>query len=227
MAANQKGFPRMPAKSWWALREKFKKTIPTTVDATYVASALDVTERSAQNNILPALRTTQLIDEDGKPTDRAVKWRDDGHYADVCEEIRQECYPEGLLDLAPPDNLDRAEIERWFANTAAVGENQAQKLTAFYWLLCDADPSKSTGAGRPQKAAQPKTKKVTKKKAVQKKITPTGGTPAEEEKGEKRSPSRRAPEFNVNVQIHISADATADQIDQIFKSMSTYLKDFI
>jgi glycine cleavage system regulatory protein len=40
-----------------------------------------------------------------------------------------------------------------------------------------------------------------------------------------RQPARGGiePSLNINVQIHISADATAEQIEQIFKSMSTHL----
>jgi hypothetical protein len=36
-------------------------------------------------------------------------------------------------------------------------------------------------------------------------------------------PLMKSPELNVNVQIHISADATKDQIDKIFESMGKHL----
>jgi hypothetical protein len=72
MAKEKKSYPTMPASNWWALRKKFRTTLPREVTTTYLASALGMVEASAKNNVLPSLRITGLIDENGKPTDRAV-----------------------------------------------------------------------------------------------------------------------------------------------------------
>ena len=56
MAENkQRRFPMIPAKAWWALRERFKKTIPSKVDEGYLHTVLGVSEKSANANIIPAL----------------------------------------------------------------------------------------------------------------------------------------------------------------------------
>ena len=94
-------------------------------------------EESARINILPSLRSTGLIDEDGKPTDRAVKWRDDAQYKQVCDDIRKGVYPQELLDLASDSSADRDMIKSWFANHLQVGENASQKLSAFYFMLLE------------------------------------------------------------------------------------------
>ena len=44
-----------------------------------------------------------------------------------------------------------------------------------------------------------------------------------DEGGEAVKNRRPDPELNINVQIHISSDASAGQIDQIFKSMAQHL----
>jgi hypothetical protein len=97
---DRKKFPSMPTGQWWALRRKFRNAIPREITSTYLASALDMNERSATANILPSLKQTGLVDQDGKPTERAIKWRDDAQYSKVCEAIRKEVYPQELLDLA-------------------------------------------------------------------------------------------------------------------------------
>ena len=41
--------------------------------------------------------------------------------------------------------------------------------------------------------------------------------------GSKTPPVQALPGININLQVHISADATADQIDQIFASMAKHI----
>ena len=89
MASNEKStFPNIPLKHWWVLRNRFKQSIPSAVTAGFLATALGMQERSAKANILPGLISFKIIDEDGKPTDRAIQWRDDQQYPQVCDEIK-------------------------------------------------------------------------------------------------------------------------------------------
>jgi hypothetical protein len=226
MPDEPKGLTSMPSSSWWALRERFRRALPSKVDATYVASALGMAERSAETNILPALRSTGLIDAGGKPTDRAVKWRDDAHYKDVCEAIRSEIYPKALLDLAPPESAERAEVERWFANTARVGEAQKRKLAAFYLLLCASDPAGTSGAKEGDRGGGvPPTRPAPARKATARKSA--GPRAADADKAD-ASPAdegnRPGLSLHLDVQVHISPDTTAEQIDLIFASIGKHLK---
>jgi hypothetical protein len=161
MAEEKKSYPIMPLKNWFQLRKKFVISIPKEVSPNYLASSLNMTTASAKHNVLPYLRLTGLIDQDGKPTERAKMWRDDNQYKTVCDEIRSELYPQELLDLAPPGDFNRNIIKSWFANTGS-GISQAGKQTSFYVMLCEADPTQdSTFISAP--SASTKTKPPTKK----------------------------------------------------------------
>ncbi len=39
---DKRTYPRLPAKNWWTLRDQFKKTMPSKVDADYLQSVLGV-----------------------------------------------------------------------------------------------------------------------------------------------------------------------------------------
>jgi hypothetical protein len=140
----KKSYPMMALKNWFLLRKKFKTTIPREITTNYLSSTLGMSIISAQKNIMPYLRLTGLIDLDGKTTERAIKWRDDNQYTEVCESIRNEIYPQELLDLAPPNDIDRNTIQTWFANNTGSGESQAGKQSAFYIMLCESNLKKDT-----------------------------------------------------------------------------------
>ena len=219
----KKGFPVIPIKHWWALRERFRKSIPSKVDPTYVSSVLNMSEVSAQNNILPTLRATGIIDENGKPTERAVKWRDDQDYPKICEQIRKDVYPKQLLDIASGMD-DRDAAIRWFASESGGGTSLVNKMVTVYMMLCEADPKKAVaapstspnGPGKKKPAAQPAARAAKKPRVKAK--------DADENEKPRQTSHNAGPALHFNVQVHISPDATADQIDQIFASMGKHLK---
>jgi hypothetical protein len=218
---SKKSFPVIPVKHWWALRDRFRKSIPSKVDAQYVASVLNMTPVSAQNNILPSLRAFGIIDDDSKPTDLAVKWRDDQHYPKVCEKIRKDVYPQELLDAASSVS-DREITLRWFANHSGKGESLVNKMTAVYLMLCEADPTQAAASPTPSTSSA--TKKPTPKPAKKTTKKPAAKSDGEEEGREVVVHKNLGPALHFNVQVHISTDATAEQIDQIFASMGKHLK---
>jgi len=214
----KKTYPRLPAKNWWTLRERFKQTAPARVDANYLQSVLDLTSAASAGNLMGPLRTLGLIDEKGAPTERALDWRHDETYSEVCEAIVADVYPDSLRSAFPNPAGASAAVATWFARNTGAGQGAATGMAALFILLSDGDPAaKVNGAkpasGRATKAANAtKTTKATKASAS----TPK---PAPEE-----TPRRKdAPSLNINVQVHISSDASPDQIDQIFKSMAEHL----
>ena len=217
----KKRLPSMPASSWWALRKRLRSTMPAKLTSSYLATALNMSENSANNNVLPSLKMTGLIDEENKPTDRAVKWRDDSQYSQVCEEIREEVYPRELLDLAPDADFDRASVQSWVANHSRVGENAAGKITAFYALLSEADPSKETSGNSEE--GRGKLKKSAQSKSSEQKPIVLDDKISEPPMSEKNA-SQLQPSLHIDVQIHISPESSPEQIDQIFASMSKHLK---
>lgn len=225
MAENTKStYPLMPISHWWALRNKFKQSIPSVVTANYVASVLDMNTQSARNNILPTLRQVGIIDQEGKTTDRAKRWRDDEQYPKVCAEIRKATYPQELLEAIPDTTSGRGAAERWFANHTGAGQVAVRKMTSFYLLLCEADPQK-----KDEKAVT--SGKSTKGKTVAKRVQSTSNAKIEHKAVHSATPAIASnvsavdsiPSVNINIQIHISADATTNQIEQIFQSMAKHI----
>jgi hypothetical protein len=170
---------------------------------------------SARNNIIPYLKQVGIIDDENKPKERAKQWRDDQQYPKVCKDIINEVYPRELIDACPDPISDRGAAERWFSNETGAGQAAVRKMVAFYSLLSEADPSKAVELKKKKEStassrAQAPVRKETIKKAKK----------AEEEP---RDPKPHIPSFNLNLQIHISADASPDQIDKIFESMAKHI----
>jgi hypothetical protein len=223
MADTKKSFPMLPINHWWGLRKKFKQSIPGVVTDTYLATVLDMKVDSARANVLPFLRQLGIIDEEGKTGDRAKLWRDDEQYSKVCNEILREVYPQELLEAVPTPNEDRTRAERWFANHTGSGEAAAGRMASLYAVLAQADASKAP-EDRPKKPGQEQAS-MKREKRVE--------TPETKNKPDRLADSSRGaqvplnqpqiPGININLQIHISADSTPDQIDQIFASMAKHI----
>jgi len=226
--AEKETYPTIPAKQWWGLRNKFKQSIPPNVTPGYLAAALGMGEDSAKANVLPALIALKIIDQEGKPLERAKQWRDDEQYATVCEQIRQEIYPSELVHALPPSSPNREAVERWISNRTGVGENAAGKMASLYLLLCEADQK----AGQeimptPTKPSKPRPVLIakTRKNTIERVPTSTKSTPTLTQKTV--SISRPVPSLHIDIQIHIAADASNAQIDQIFASIAKHLSKLI
>jgi len=217
-------YPMLPVPHWWKLREKFRQSIPGVVTDTYLASTLGMEKVSARANVLPYLIDVGLIDKDGKTLDLAKKWRDDAQYAQVCAQIIEHVYPEELRSAASDPKKDRDVARRWFAGSGA-GAVAVGRMLNFYFALLEADASKgkeavsqgsSTGIKKKSNLAKPKSakRKFETVPANSNDTPPSGGTTT-------RASSQ--PEIHINIQVHISSDATPDQINEIFRGMAEHL----
>lgn len=223
-----KTFPNIPVSHWTNLRGQFKKSIPGTISNNYLASVLGMTEVSARTNIAPSLKQVGLIDEDGKTNQElAKKFRDDSLYPKLCEDLIKKIYPQELIDAFPDKDSDRRKILSWFMNHTSVGQSGANRMVAFYITLMEADTNPSKQQNGRQKEAKPKTARVVAKPVAQraeKKVE------FEQKPSNHTTPASRqiSPELNINIQIHISSDASPDQIKSIFENMAKYIyKDYI
>ncbi|MBC8394445.1 MAG: DUF5343 domain-containing protein [Deltaproteobacteria bacterium] len=215
-----KSFPMLPVKHWWSLRKKFKQSIPGVVTANYIATVLDMQVKSASLNVLPYLKTFELIDDDGKTLELTKRWRDDKQYPDVCKELKNKHYPEELIQAVPNPSEDREAISRWFANYTGKGEVAVRKMSAIYILISEAKIpietiSKSSNSQKP-------IKKEINKTAVKEKA-PKNVSSKIQQKQDQTPKQERLPDININLQIHISSDASPDQIDKIFESMAKHV----
>lgn len=221
--AEKETYPRFPEKSWWALREQFKKSMPTSVTPKYIATVLSpMDERSAKNNLYPYLIMLKIIDSNGKPTQRAINWRDDTLYGSVCDEVVAEIYPKELTEACIGPEPDREAVQRWFAKTLGVGNDAASRMAGFYILLI----TKRIGA---QVKVNNSTNKTSRPKSVKQRMKPE----VEKEPKEKLNevtpievPNQKTTSkatIHIDLQIHISPDSTPELIDKIFESIKKHL----
>lgn len=221
-------YPMLSAKNWWSLRKKFKQTIPGVVTSNYLASVLDMQEVSASNNIMPYIKQIGIVDQDGKTGERAKLWRDDQAYPDVCEAIRKEIYPQELLDIPVETNDDKDIVKRWFSRDTGAGESAVGRMITFYFILCAKDSAQETITGKPLvKPNNTKVKQSSKPKNAVGTSDTLAQTTTSSKTEEHNQPSHASipstPAININLQIHISSDASPEQIDKIFESMSKHI----
>ena len=216
MAEKKTSYPMLPVNHWWALREKFKQSIPGIVTANYLATVLNMKEVSARANVLPFIQQLGITDDEGKTLDRAREWRDDIMYPEVCVTMANEVYPSDLLEAVPDPANNRVAAERWFSNNTGLGATAVRRMASFFTVLIAANPenkptSKSTGSKTTAATSPPKNKAA---RAANK---------AKPQEGMEQQGGDDAPGVHINLQIHVSSDATPDQIDKIFESMAKHI----
>ncbi len=215
-----KKYPWINAKNWWLLRNRFKQRMPSEVTINYLATVLGVAEKAAAN-VLPSLRTVGLIDNDNKTTDLANLWRVDEEYASACKDIKNRIYPEELLLAAPDPVNDLDSARNWFMRQAAVGEATARFMARFYRLLYTATPAEGEAVTLSSK--EDKLPRADSKKAATKARSTKPKDEAETTKFEPSGTRLDLPELSLSIQVHISPDATPEQIEQIFACMAKHL----
>jgi len=207
-------YPVFSGANWWKLRSKFKSAYPKgAITEEYLSSVLGMQIASVKNNgILANLRALGLLDAENKCTDLANRWRVDDTYVTACEEMRDRVYPSELIDIG----TDRGAVTSWFMNKSGAGESQANKLTALYLLISAPEIKEPTTKAKtmPKAQADKHSKTVEASKRV--------STPEPKNKGASDI-TIPTPSMNINLQIHISSEASPEQIDQIFASMAKHL----
>lgn len=235
--------PSFPAKHWFNLRKQFQKAIPKEVTPSYLATVLDMQEISAKNNIHRPMKIIGLISQDNKPTELANRWRHDDEYKDVCAEIVNNIYPQGLKDaFQNPTNDDFQRVKSWFSRNMSVGEAAADKMASLFILLHEADLSKvedytrnrkgnSENNSKPLRLSGKKTKAENGSFNSQIKSSARGQNDyesaddktANDARPQPAAPNSLNPSLHIDLQIHISPESSTDQIDAIFSSMAKYL----
>lgn len=224
--AEKQIYPMISEKSWWQIRNQFKKTIPSVVNVSYLKSLLSLNSDQSARNIMAPLRQMGIIDAEGKPQSRATEWRSDAKYSEVCSTIVSEIYPQVLLDLFPDVQVDNSTAKSWFMDTCSLGDKAAGKITSTFSLLkngqvkADSEISKSTSTPKRNKTSKLKSNDTFEKADQPANISlPTLNV----NPPTLTSPSPTVPSVHIDLQIHISPDASPDQIDSIFASMAKHL----
>lgn len=217
--ADKPGFPQIPGRVWWGVRDLISNRPKMKFDDSNLAATLNV-QPVAARQYLAELKRIGLLDEQGIPTELGERWRHDEGYEDVVSAILASAYPDGLVSIAPPGGADRTAVERWFQHSG-LGAGTAKNKAGTYLMIANDRPGEvkvRASTPRPEKPAQ--ASQVAKSPPAKRADTAAA-------KGVSPQRDTRSSSFplNLNVQIHISADASTDQIEMIFAAMKKYLHD--
>lgn len=223
--ADKVSYPQIPSTVWWGVRSLLKYSPKMTIDEQTLGVELDV-QAAAARQYLSDLKRVGILSETNKPTDLADKWRQDETYAEAVKTLLSNVYPEGLVHLAPPESADRQKIISWFTREG-LGIGTAGNKAATYLLLCSPNPNEapSRGASTLQKSPSRTTSTTEKKGKGSKSISTSVVAPQPPNDTTQRTRQTESIPLNINVQIHISADASGEQIESIFSAMRRYLYD--
>jgi hypothetical protein len=212
-------FPQIPATVWWGVRAILTRTPTAVFDERFLAIQLNVQEVAAKQYIAE-LTSVGILNDEKKATPLALEWRLDSSYRDAVDKLVKGVYPKSLLDIAPPEEGNRQKATSFFMSEG-LGQGAAGNKAATYFMIGSPAPNESPARGQEKSGSSGKSAKAPPKpRPINKQAAEvvTRGTSGH------GGPSDGIP-LNVNVQIHISADATSDQIESIFSAMRRYLYD--
>lgn len=228
--ADKNRYPQIPSTVWWGVRSILQRTPSATIDERLLGVQLGVQEAAARA-YLNELRSVGIITEEGKATPLAQRWRLDDSYPDAVSELIEATYPEGLIHIAPPGEAERQKIVSWFQREG-LGHGAAGNKAATYLLLSSPTPNEAPrGAAKTvqgEGAQRSRPARVVSNATAQTRGESRSMPAANRNGNRSKSAGNGTPEsfpLNVNVQIHISADAGTEQIESIFQAMRRYLYD--
>jgi hypothetical protein len=219
----RKTYPKFSKAAWFTLRDRAQKSpsakiTPSIVQAMFNMASAD----SAKDNIVRPLRLVNLIDDDGALTELGQLWRNDDTYGEACQQILSAFYPADLEHLG-----DVAAIERWFTGQGFGASNARQMASTYNMLSAPSIPTEvpqpaakkngktATPDRKTTEAARPLVKNAQRSTEIGRALTGAIDETAPRNDG--------PPSLQMNLQIHLPSDATADQIDTIFASMAKHL----
>lgn len=159
-------------------------------------------------SLLAVLKAVGLADQSGVPTPTWAAYRG-AHHKRVLGDAIRTGYAE--LFAVYPDAWQRpnTDLEHVFSTSSTAGKQVIQKTVATFKALCEC-----AEFGSPEEQPPP----VIHTGPMHLPATRAAPTPTIPS-----TPSGPSPTVHIDIQIHISPEAAADQIDQIFKSMAKHL----
>lgn len=156
-------YPQFSEKTYWAVREKFQKSIPEKVIASTLTNATGLKADTIKSTVLPALTVMGLL-KDSKPTARLKAWVNDAKYNDTCAAIVKDVYPSALTKMDFNTKTQQTSVINWFKKNADVSETTAKKMLVVFMLLAApklketlADKKAASAAKKPASTAAKKT----------------------------------------------------------------------
>lgn len=192
------------------LFEKLRTTgVPNKADTKWLKSI--GFKSSNDRSLRTILKSLDFIDSDNSPTEKWTKYRGARHKEVLGEAIKS--YYSELFNLyEDAHQRSDSEIENFFRTRTTSGEQVIKAMVSTFKSLCSVakfNGPESLDAKKPNQAVKQKENKPN--------STPTSVNEI------KNSFSGNSPSVHIDIQIHISPDSTAKQIDNIFASMAKHL----
>lgn len=223
--AEKVSYPQIPSTVWWGVRGILQRSPGATIDERVLGVQLGVQEAAARQ-YLAELKRVGILTDENKATPLAQRWRLDDSYLEAVDELIAAAYPESLVHVAPPGEADRQKIVSWFLREG-LGNGAAGNKAATYLLISSRTPNESPSRspnGRSKDEPKSTPTKASAPPPSPRAAATTGKSRIERVSAPSASRTDAIP-LNVNVQIHIGADAGAEQIETIFSAMRRYLYD--
>lgn len=156
---------------------------------------------SNDSSLIGVLKFVGLTDQSGVPTTAWTAYRGGTHKSVLGECVRRG-YGELFSTYADAERRDNTDLDHFFSTSSTGGKQVIAKTIATFKAL--AEEASFEGAAIPNDSRS--------------------GNPAHPQQSDGRNMGNRfLPSVHIDVQVHISPDATADQIDQVFASMAKHL----
>lgn len=217
-----KSYPKISKAAWFYLRDRAQKSPSIKITSSVVMATFSLSSQgSARDNIVKPLTALDIIDDDGSLTELGKLWRNEDTYANACQKIVAAWYPDDLVGME-----DAAAVERWFT-AQGFGASNARQMAATYKLLIDAEIPEDVSLGQQKKSSNGKNKAVASSQSVSKPKLAQTAVSKQEATHRADTPSQPetpvGPSLQMNLQIHLPSNASAEQIDTIFASMAKHL----
>ena len=190
------------------LMRKVQETgLPPRVDSAWLPSI--GFNKSNDPSLIRVLKQIGFVEGTGVPSPRWQCYRDRQAAPMVLAEGIRDGYSDLFKIYPSAEQQAEADLEDFFASNTTAGELARRRMVLTFLALCSlADFSQSDGSlqgevDRPQSE------------------TPKPGVQPEDEDGI----SRGRVSLHIDLQIHISPEASTEQIDQIFASIAKHLYD--
>jgi len=161
---------------------------------------------SNDSSLIGILRIAGLIDASGVPTERWSQFRGLQGKAALGEGI-QHGYAELYAVYPDAHSRSNTDLEHVFSSSSKAGKQAIQKaVSSFKNLVAEAEFTDGAIEGETHFEAETLHAPVTNLKTATKASSKSG-----------------APSLHIDIQVHVSSEASAEQIDQIFASMAKHL----
>lgn len=164
---------------------------------------------SNDSSLVGVLKAIGFVDGASVPTSTWSAYRGAKHRSVLGEAI-QKGYSELFAVYPDAWKVSNSDLEHVFATSTSAGKQVISKTVASFKALCECADFGTAGVADAQSlhTTAPLHAPVSETPVNQKAVSTNGGI---------------GPSVHIDLQIHVSPEATPEQIDQIFKSMAKHL----